>query len=149
MAALGDSAERIGRRLGDPSSGDGSFRVYGDGGQVVNVPGERPDASRRMGVFYNEFSAHPGTASAAYSMLTYARQDCGIENLDATLGLSGYGPIENYSPYGTEVDRGGGFGPPRSQPEVPGGTVTVIPPAQTAPAVPPTSAPVTSTTTPR
>ena len=53
----------------------------------------------------------------AIAMLSYAQKDCGIENLDTTLGLNGYGPIDDYSPFGTGFNGGGGFGPPGSQPE--------------------------------
>jgi hypothetical protein len=146
VAALGDSAERIGRQLADPRSQDGGVTVYGEGGRVVRIPQERPMSSIRTEAFYREFSAHPGTANAAIAMLTYAQKDCGIENLDSTLGLNGYGPIDTYTPYGGTID-GGGFGSSTSQPGGSGGPALVIPPAETAPS-PTTSPPLETSSVP-
>lgn len=144
VAHLGDSAERIGRQLADPRSQVQDHTIYASDGRVVRVPDGRTVSDIRTGAFYREFSAHPGTASAAVAMLTYAQKDCGIENLGSTLGLNGYGPVEGYSPF--EGGNGNGFGTLPSQPGGPGGPV-VIPPEQTAPpSTPPTSVPTTSTT---
>ena len=138
VAALGDSAERIGRRLADPPSQDNVLTMYGDGQQVAPVPTERPISASRTGVFYNEFSAHPGTASAAIAMLTYAQDDCGIKDLNTTLGLNGYGsPVVDLPGLGG-YDPGptGGYG----------GSVTI--PAPQPSTVPPASTAVTSSTVP-
>jgi hypothetical protein len=134
VAALGDSAERIGRQLADPSSQDLGYTFYDDGGRVTRIPQERPVSARRTEAFYREFTAHPGTANAAIEMLTYAQKDCGIEHLDSTLGLNGYGPIGGYSPEG---GNGNTFGTLPSPPDGRGGAVTVIPPAESV--VPPAS----------
>ena len=143
VAALGDSAERISRRLADPSSQDSYGVAFQYDAAGTHVPMQTRVAADRTGVFYSEFSAHPGTAAAAYSLLAYAQVDCGIKDLDSTLGLNGYGSYDSYSPYGTVIDGGNKPAPTPSDGSQNG--VTVIPPASTAP--PGSSIPALPTTT--
>lgn len=144
VAALGDSAERIARRFTNPSLQDSYAAGYGYDNNGNYLPEKRSKSAVRMGVFYSEFSAHPGTTNAAIELLVYAQKDCGIENLGSTLGLNGYGVYDGPSPYGSD-DSGGNLPAPTPSVGSQGG-VKVIPPA-TSPLPPPASSiPETSTT---
>lgn len=138
VAALGDSAERIARRLDDLKSNNPPSAVSEYHLSSV-VPGvSAPDG--RIGIFYDEFTAHPGTARAAAQLLSYAQNDCGLDNLDSSLGLYGY----NTYPGGETGGGTGPFGGGQPQSSVyPGGTaptVTLAPPVST-PSVPGASRP--------
>lgn len=89
VASLGDSAERIAARLERPVRTE--FVEIGNAdGSITKVPVASSESQSRIGVFYDEMQAHRGTVSAVYSLMKYARDDCGITDSRLDLGLFGF-----------------------------------------------------------
>jgi len=106
VAALGDAAERIESDLGEGSRGDRYVVVANDQGGTLRIPVETSLSQERLSAFYDEMQNHHGTVSAVYTLMSYARNDCGISDHELDLGMFGYGPSEGI---GRDVGGSGGL----------------------------------------
>lgn len=123
VAALGDAAQRIGAKLADGSQTTQYLTIYEDDGSFTEIPLTTSQGQARIGIFYEEMQNHSGTVSAVYSLMNYARDDCGITDEDLDLGMFGYGPAGSFDD-GGRVTVPGGFG----ETVVPDGNGAVIAP---------------------
>lgn len=124
VARLGDSAERIAEALDDPTGGESMIPVESADGSVTMVPIHDSESQMRLGVFYDEMQQHHGTVSAVYSLMNYARNDCGLSDENLDLGMAGFGPSFDGGGVFGGTDSGFGFGDPGSSP-------VIAPPATT------------------
>ena len=130
VAALGDAVQRIGAKLADGSQTTRYLTIYEDDGSFSEIPLTTSQGQARIGVFYDEMQNHSGTVSAVYSLMTYAKDDCGITDHDLDLGMFGYGPTGSFDDtWGGSVTVPGGGGEAIG----PGGNGAVVDPGDGGP----------------
>lgn len=94
VAALGDSAERIAQDLAPEHASQRLVTVIEQDGTTRQIPVDVSESQERLGVFYTELQNHHGTPKAIYSLMNYARTDCGITDRTFDLGMAGLGATQ-------------------------------------------------------
>ncbi len=136
VSTIGDATERLAFRFRKDQPPPLSIEDYGNSLSSDDYEALSGSWNQRQNLFLDELTYHPSVGAAAASLMTYASDECGIEDPQNPLGMFGSGGYYGQSYFGQGVPtvvEGSGASTERPAPTPPPAPLTVPQSDDTAP----------------